>query len=276
MKKLNLNIQMFASTNKTANYDLPQFVGTDKPTWLGDFNEAMFDIDAAMHENATDIASVETVAENASSAASQASQDVAGLTSTVNTLSTNVSAVTQTANNAQQTATSALNTANTANTKATTALEKATTNEENIANFNLTSFKTITKTAGGSEMTCINGSIIDGSSITIAKNSDGSLAKVYGTIFVGSPTSIGACEVTIANSGLAPEEDININNAGIYFLTNAANTNQECVGVSLTIKTDGSLKMSVYAAKTGGSLRLTMLPQLYFVKDFGDVEQASN
>ena len=134
MKKLNLNIQMFASTNKTANYDLPQFVGTDKPTWLGDFNEAMFDIDAGMHENATDIASVETVAENASSAASQASQDVAGLTSTVNTLSTNVSVVTQTANNAQQTATSALNTANTANGKADTNASAITGIQSDISN----------------------------------------------------------------------------------------------------------------------------------------------
>lgn len=120
MKQLKLNIQMFASTNKTTNYELPQFVGTDKPTWLGDFNEAMADIDSAMHENATDISAVEVIAQNASSSASQASQDVATLTGTVNTLSSDVSTVTQTANNAQQTATSALNTANTANGKADT------------------------------------------------------------------------------------------------------------------------------------------------------------
>lgn len=120
MKKLNLNIQRFASTNKTANYNLPQFVGTDKPTWLGDFNEAMLDIDAGMHANATDIESIETIAQNASASASQSSQDVATLTSTVNTLSTDVSTVITTANNAQQTATSALNTANTANGKADT------------------------------------------------------------------------------------------------------------------------------------------------------------
>lgn len=120
MKKLNLNIQMFASTNKTTNYDLPQFVGTDKPTWLGDFNEAMFDIDAGMHENATDISAMASDVATASAAASQASQDVSALTSTVNTLSTNVSTATTTANNAQSTATSALNTANTANGKADT------------------------------------------------------------------------------------------------------------------------------------------------------------
>lgn len=117
---MKLNIQLFASTNKTANYELPQFVGTDKPTWLGDFNEAMSDIDAGMHENASDIASMQTDIASATSAASQASQDVAGLTTTVNTLSSNVSSVQTTANNASQTASSALNTANTANGKADT------------------------------------------------------------------------------------------------------------------------------------------------------------
>lgn len=120
MKKLKLNIQMFASTNKTANYDLPQFVGTDKPTWLGDINEAMADIDAGMHENATNISNMASDVASASATASQASQDVAGLTSTVNSLSSDVTGVTTTANNAQSTATSALNTANTANGKADT------------------------------------------------------------------------------------------------------------------------------------------------------------
>ena len=117
---MKLNIQLFAHTNQTANYDLPQFVGTDKPTWLGDFNEAMSDIDTGMHKNATDIASMQSDVTNATQAASQASQDVAGLTGTVNTLSGRVTNVETTANNASQTASSALNTANTANGKADT------------------------------------------------------------------------------------------------------------------------------------------------------------
>ena len=120
MKKLNLDIQMFSSTNKTTNYELPQFIGTDKPTWLGDFNEAMAGIDAGMHANASDIDTLESSVATASATASQASQDVASLTSTVNTLSTDVSSAVSTANNAQSTATSALNTANTANGKADT------------------------------------------------------------------------------------------------------------------------------------------------------------
>ena len=46
-----------ASTNKTENYDLSQFVGTDRPTWLGDYNSDMEKIDAQLKQNADDIAS---------------------------------------------------------------------------------------------------------------------------------------------------------------------------------------------------------------------------
>lgn len=37
-----------ASTNKTSNYELPLFVGSDIPSWLTDWNGAMSSIDAAL------------------------------------------------------------------------------------------------------------------------------------------------------------------------------------------------------------------------------------
>lgn len=45
------------ATNKTENYDLSQFVGTDRPTWLGDYNGDMSKIDRQLKQNADDIAS---------------------------------------------------------------------------------------------------------------------------------------------------------------------------------------------------------------------------
>ena len=45
------------ATNKTANYDLSQFVGTDRPTWLGDYNADMAKIDTQLKQNADDIES---------------------------------------------------------------------------------------------------------------------------------------------------------------------------------------------------------------------------
>lgn len=48
------------ATNHTKNYDLSQFVGTDRPTWLVDYNGDMAKIDAQMKQNADDIASAAT------------------------------------------------------------------------------------------------------------------------------------------------------------------------------------------------------------------------
>ena len=129
---MKLNIQMFASTNKTANYELPQFIGSDKPTWLGDFNTAMATIDGGMAENKSDIESMNSRVSSAESTASQASQNVSALTTRVGTVETSVSSATTTANNAQQTATSALNTANTANGKADTNASAITTINSSI------------------------------------------------------------------------------------------------------------------------------------------------
>lgn len=45
------------ATNHTENYNLSQFVGTDRPKWLVDYNGDMAKIDAQMKQNADDIAS---------------------------------------------------------------------------------------------------------------------------------------------------------------------------------------------------------------------------
>ena len=45
------------STNKTSNYELSQFLGSDKPAWLLDYNGDMLKIDTQMKANA-DAASI--------------------------------------------------------------------------------------------------------------------------------------------------------------------------------------------------------------------------
>lgn len=47
------------ATNHTENYNLSQFVGTDHPTWLVDYNGDMTKIDAQLKQNADDIASAD-------------------------------------------------------------------------------------------------------------------------------------------------------------------------------------------------------------------------
>lgn len=45
------------ATNHTKHYNLSQFTGTDRPTWIGDYNSDMSKIDAQLKQNADDIAS---------------------------------------------------------------------------------------------------------------------------------------------------------------------------------------------------------------------------
>lgn len=49
----------------TTNYELPQFNGSDKPTWLGDINGAFLAIDAAMKNNANAAAGAQESANSA-------------------------------------------------------------------------------------------------------------------------------------------------------------------------------------------------------------------
>lgn len=72
------------ATNKTPNIELPQFVGTDKPSWLGDFNGAMNAIDTFAGKTTGDIGTVTGTANAAKSAAEAASASVTALETTVN------------------------------------------------------------------------------------------------------------------------------------------------------------------------------------------------
>nr|UWD62687.1 MAG: hypothetical protein [Bacteriophage sp.] len=45
------------ATNHTENYNLSRFAGTDRPTWLGDYNGDMTKIDAQLKRNADAIVS---------------------------------------------------------------------------------------------------------------------------------------------------------------------------------------------------------------------------
>ena len=65
-------------TNSTTNYNLPQFLTTDKPAWLTDINNAFYDIDGTMKNNA-DAASA------AQGDATQALTDAGNAQTTANT-----------------------------------------------------------------------------------------------------------------------------------------------------------------------------------------------
>ena len=67
-------------TNSTVNYNLPQFVGTDKPSWLGDVNGAFLAIDTA-------IAAAKTEADSAAGGEAGLQVNVGGHTTQIGALS---------------------------------------------------------------------------------------------------------------------------------------------------------------------------------------------
>ena len=69
-----------ASTNKTTNYELSQYIGSDKPTYLGDYNSDMLKIDTQMKANATAIATAQSTADTASTTANTAITDARNCT----------------------------------------------------------------------------------------------------------------------------------------------------------------------------------------------------
>lgn len=70
-----------SSTNKTTHYDLPQWIGTDKPTFLGDLNGAFATIDTQLYTAVTN-------AKNANNNASSAAGAVSDMQNDVNDLKT--------------------------------------------------------------------------------------------------------------------------------------------------------------------------------------------
>lgn len=118
-----------SSTNKTPNYSLSQYIGTDKPTYLGDYNSDMSKIDAQMKANADAASSAISAAGTAKSVAEEASGKVDTLNKSVTANSADIAALEK--QNTQQDA-AIQNAANTANSS----LSKARQNELNITDIN--------------------------------------------------------------------------------------------------------------------------------------------
>lgn len=118
-----------SSTNKTPNYNLSQYIGTDKPTYLGDYNGDMLKIDTQLKANADSASNATAAAGTAQAVAGQASQSVQSLNDSVTANSADIASLKT--KNAQQDS-SIQNASNTANS----ALNKAKQNEHNIEEIN--------------------------------------------------------------------------------------------------------------------------------------------
>lgn len=244
-----------ASTNKTTNYELSQFLGTDKPAWLSDYNSDMSKIDAGMKDNADGVTSVDGKADaNATNIGTLTNLTTDAKTNLVNA----VNEVDDHADTAQNTANSANTLANTANSKAETALTDL--NRFNLVN--RTTFNSITTNHGTINTTLTN--------VQFATDSSSSIFKIYGRVYVQNLASYtGEATVVLGTTSLRPDTAYDINSAVIvtryigysYWDTRPSN---------LHVATDGTITFTFPVPSDASEMSAIISPCLYFNSDFGD------
>lgn len=247
-------------TNSTTNYNLPQFVGTDKPTWLNDVNGAFSAIDTQMKTNADSATSANTSAttatNNIGSLTNLQTTDKTSLVNAVNEINTKVGTATNTANSAVASAEQAQTDVNSANTAIQALADYINLNT--FTNYNQTS--QFTRVSGTGNATFAN--------IYVAKNSAGTLAKIYGALSIGSTSSGDTPRFKLnVDTGLRPEESIVITGTGASFSTTGGTTN-----LNIQINPDGTIEFWGYSYGTNVDFR--PFGCLLFIKDFGDTPNA--
>lgn len=239
-----------SSTNKTTNYELSQFLGSDKPAWLSDYNTDMNKIDAQMKLNAN----AATAAGGTADAATTAIGTLASLTTTAKTdLVSAINEVDSNADTAQNTANSAASTA-AGNTIAISSLTDY---------LNLNNFTTPTVNISGGSLDQAN------TQINCASNNTGSLGKIYGRIIY---TSTGNSTTVSFATPLRPDSALTIN--GIAFTqwsdTYASSDWSNIALASISIGTDGTASITIDGIN-GRRRIINFVASVIFAKSFGDV-----
>lgn len=254
-------------TNSTTNYNLPQFVGTDKPAWLTDINGAFSAIDTAV-KAASDAATT------AGSDATTANTSIGTLANLNTTEKTNlvgaINEVNTATGTAQETANTAIGTANSTSTALNTFMQK----------FNLTNISQGTDTYYAKTGTVDN-------NMTLAQNSDGSIFKAYGNFRVHRNSSARSTQVQGLNlygidTGLvlttAPSTAYVIKCAGHETWINPDNgsTQWSAEGKDIAVGTNGHIYIAITTGQAtwsgNASYEIDMIfpPCIYFNASFGD------
>lgn len=239
-----------SSTNKTTHYELSQFLGTDKPAWLNDYNADMSKIDSGINT----AQSTATSADGKATTNATAIGTLSSLTTDVKTdIVSAINEVDGHADTAQATANSASNTANSASTSVT-----------NLTNYlTMNTFTTPTATISAGATYWVN-------ELGCASNASGSLGKVYGRIFMSS-TINGTVTVTFATP-LRPTSNITINGGLLVFWGAQGQDANIPTSTSFTIATDGTCTVSL-SVNANQQYRLFFINSVIFATDFGDLPQ---
>lgn len=246
-----------SATNHTTNYELPIFVGTDKPAWLVDWNGAMTAIDTAIH--------------TAEGKADQAGTDIGGIESSISTINSTLTSI----NNAVSQLRIDTN-ANTGSINTITSLigngEPTTTDKTiigaiNEINAEVYDFSLSQATATPSTT---HGTFYD-DEVHVLLNSAQSVGKVYGTLKISNSELIKANTpiMSIAVTGLSVAESFNVGGYGITYYVSGEYVEDSAY---LKFNTNGTIdiqcKEDIRATAT--VIWVNMPPCLLFLKDLGD------
>ena len=219
-------------TNTTANYNLPQFIGTDKPSWLTDVNGAMTSIDTQMKANAD---ANTTTAGDLSTLAGR-------VTTAEGNIATNTANITTVSNVASTAGTTATNAKNTVDALATML---------DINDFG----KTTATTSNGT---------INFQNVYYASNADGSIGKIYGEIGV-TPSTNAPTSITFSTP-FRPSETLKI--GGNVFLQHGVT--RELYYTDYTIGTNGQVTIQLSQLFYNVATKINLVATLTFFKAFAE------
>lgn len=211
-----------SSTNKTPNYNLPQYVADDKPTYLEDFNQAMMNIDTAIKE--TDVKAESNIA------------DVQNALETANQAIENANQANETALHAQNDATNAIATSNNAQTVVNNMQTTVNQNSQEINEMDDWIIGTLEK--GENYAT-------NSYNLSYKFNKKLNLLSFYGLVNGGENPIPANTKIAKLPDFLKPLNPQTIYNCGYFYYHNAQNT----VPSDLTFTKDGFIKLSTDNAR---------------------------
>ena len=239
-----------SSTNKTTNYELSQFIGSDKPAWLQDYNADMTKIDTAIHT----AASTATGADGKADANATNIGNLENLTTgTKTSLVSAINEVDGNADTAQNTASQAATIANTAKTEADA----------------LSDYLSITQN-GSVSVSVSGGTIGNINDMYYALNADGTFGKVYGRLRI-IPSTTGTVTVTLTVPNLGATSTFSIAGMMHYTSLHPDYGWTEIGGKDATVHDNGTITFTFSGQTPQNSMTFWFPACLYFFRDFGDV-----
>lgn len=224
-----------SSTNKTTNYKLSQYVGTDKPTYLGDYNGDMLKIDTQMKANADAASNAQEKAGEAVTKAEQAQTNITNVDSRLTSAETDITQLQSNVTNMSQNIKTISDKADAANTAASGAQQTA-----NTATSEITKINQGVATWYGGQVTLGGGLVNNG--FYVYENQYLNLLNVYGSVGVVSPSTVGKTIVlgSLPSGVRKPSSNRGVS-SGASIATNADGGGR--LPVDLTIDTNGTISV---------------------------------